>query len=100
MNTEKTVSHTPAPWSYSQGVEEMIMQAHFNVSIPMRPHTVPIAKCFSLTMNLQEAEANARLIAAAPDLLKMLEQAVARMKHSGLPFLEKFETVINKAKGI
>jgi len=64
-----TTQHTPGPWRLSSGDETEI----FSGAKP-----VARAHCGGLTsVKLPEAEANARLIAAAPELLAALEEMYA-----------------------
>jgi len=63
-----TTQHTPGPWRLSSGDETEI----FSGAKP-----VARAHCGGLTsVKLPEAEANARLIAAAPELLAALVEMV------------------------
>ena len=71
-----TTQHTPGPWRLSSGDETEIFSG-------ARP--VARAHCGGLTsVKLPEAEANARLIAAAPELLDTLERFVTAC-HAHLP---------------
>ncbi len=69
------MTHTKAPWRLNAGDETVVMAGSLKVAR---------AYCGGLTaINLEEAEANARLIAAAPDLLAALidaEQALISAK--------------------
>jgi hypothetical protein len=59
------MTHTKAPWRLNAGDETVVMAGSLKVAR---------AYCGGLTaINLEEAEANARLIAAAPDLLAALK---------------------------
>jgi len=61
----ENMKHTPGPWRLNAGNETEIMSARRNVA---RAH------CGAMTgIRVDEAEANARLIAAAPDLLAACE---------------------------
>ena len=93
--------HTPGPWwadfdgeNTFDGVE--IQQVG-------RLHYVPVANVPVDYTDREEREANARLIAAAPDLLEALDEAIEWDSHDdmGWPalWLEKAETAIAKAKG-
>lgn len=73
-------SHTPGPWfvngreSYTKYVEARIGGGLLQ----------EVAAC-GPTEQQEQQEANARLIAAAPDLLEALQQAVTSMQDSGYP---------------
>lgn len=93
MNTP----HTPGPWVVRH-------LTGFPIMIATQPDFdgfgVPVADCSKRNLPA-EAEANARLIAAAPDLLAALESLVCVASHEGLPFdLEPARDAINKAKGV
>ena len=61
--------HTQGPWRLNAGNETEIMSARRNVA---RAH------CGAMTgIRVDEAEANARLIAAAPDLLAACEEILS-----------------------
>jgi hypothetical protein len=70
MPTTQTATHTPGPWDIdARGQGRPIIMAHHS------PHG-PMAVCeMRYKPTLEEAEANARLIAAAPDLLAALRDA-------------------------
>ena len=64
MNTQ----HTPGPWNYSGPCE---ITGRYSIF-----HNGPLAYCADTTAKPGDGEANARLIAAAPDLLAVLQEAV------------------------
>lgn len=64
MNTQ----HTPGPWNYSGPCE---ITGRYSIF-----HNGPLAYCADTTAKPGDGEANARLIAAAPDLLDVLQEAV------------------------
>ena len=82
MNTQ----HTPGPWWHS-GLEVG--------TVPMM--MVKVAKVSGA--NHQEAQANARLIAAAPDLLEALKDALCALECCGKDYLaaSKAQAAIAKA---
>jgi hypothetical protein len=61
------MSHTPGPWEWSVDVD----YSHFNVIARDTGGVLSIAKAFRQGdgLPIRERECNARLIAAAPDLL-------------------------------
>jgi hypothetical protein len=95
--TDKKVGHTPGPWRYDSREDED--NNDFEI------HTPEFEKWVALVKSSQvgdSGEANARLIAAAPDLLEALEQVI---RH-GLIEQDGYETVlrqvhsaISKARG-
>lgn len=70
--------HTPAPWHYSEEV------SRHGTRLVFGPDNHLVADAGRVHQRTDvETEANARLIAAAPDLLKKLETAIAWIE--GLP---------------
>ena len=65
--------HTPGPWSVTARSNNMIDVIHANRA----PGAITLALCRVQARQswLKEAEANARLIAAAPEMLEALETA-------------------------
>ena len=65
--------HTPAPWRLNAGNETLVMGSN------QRP--IARAECGGTSgIGLAEAEANARLIAAAPDMLEALRAIATYMR--------------------
>lgn len=87
-----TTQHTSGTWRVSAGNETEIMADKRNVA---RAH------CGGMSgVGLAEAEDNARLIAAAPDLLAALEElCLAPNKHRPEEYWEAARAAITKAKG-
>jgi len=94
METEHATStlaqHTPGPWNVTAGLN------HFYVRTPERY----LAKTSG---DDTEAQANARLIAAAPELLDMLRACSRVFNDPGFTdragYGERINAVINKAEG-
>jgi hypothetical protein len=94
-----TDKHTPGPWRLNAGDETRIMAVS---------KTVADAKCGGMTgIRLREAEANARMIAAAPDMMAALQYAVDHYGKPGGPWnvpsdpggwLDRARDAIGKAK--
>jgi len=63
-----TTQHTPGPWNYSGPCE---ITGRYSIF-----HNGPLAYCADTTAKPGDGEANARLIAAAPDLLELARQIV------------------------
>lgn len=69
-----TQEHTPGPWIAKPG------PTRWNVTTSATPRTYNVA---AINTERTEQEANARLIAAAPDLLKMLQTVVDAHDYKG-----------------
>lgn len=86
--------HTPGPWKVHKGV--------CNYHLILSCDDVEISECGG-NFTRMDHQANANLIASAPELLEQLEHAVNELEHSGYyhdhPSLVKMRSVIAKAKG-
>lgn len=81
------MSHTPGPWTV-----ETHRDVRWVVAVDKRI-------CEFAYINAHE-EANARLIAAAPDLLAALQRAIPEIAVVGMPeLLEQARDAIKKARG-
>ena len=69
--------HTPGPWDHH--VDNQSEYTH-TITAVSRPATSPI---IADVVKHPSSEANARLIAAAPDLLEQLEDLVEQVRDSG-----------------
>ena len=80
MMTQKQ-QPTPGPWEVNGALSVWSPGAHSNIATASEPrgkHTsIGYEECGIGSPNLYEAVANARLIAAAPDLLAALELVLA-----------------------
>lgn len=91
-----TDKHTPGPWSvYRNNVKEKYGACHDNIFI--KKGNDIICELFS------ENDANARLIAAAPDLLAVLEHIaghadMARTCANDAGRIKSLENIINSAR--
>lgn len=82
QTTERRPSHTPGPWSNERIWDTPETRIHAR-----RDGGVPVALAEVFTMwNPGEKEANARLIAAAPDLLDALRELLAAWMTSMPPY--------------
>lgn len=101
-----STKHTPGPWSVSARCNNMIDVYHHN----KQPGAITMALCRVQARQswVSEAEANARLIAAAPELLKELQRLVrllelpisdGRVSVPGLATLNAAKAAIAKATG-
>ncbi len=80
--------HTPAPWVFEKG--QVGNKSDANLPI------LPVATIETYALSGDSAEANARLIAAAPELLEALELAV---KNPDGQWYDVAQAAITKAKG-
>ena len=72
--TQTSTAHTPGPWAVER---DRSITAWTPPGSPCALPTITLAKVYSGgARSLAEADANARLIAAAPDLLTSLQQLV------------------------
>ena len=77
-----SAQHTPGPWRIKSD------PMHFDTLTTVEGGAIGVRKPFGVQMivqvggdsDFQEAEANARLIAAAPELLDLLNRAVRRLE--------------------
>lgn len=95
--TTKKAQHTPGPWKVSRTGEELQISA---ISTPGY-FAVIRGACAGAH---EQGEANARLIAAAPELLEALEELVgwlaeARLEMGGHIGLDDARAAIAKARG-
>ena len=87
-----TTKHTPGPWRIESGPYYRAIRVDFEVIADMRQ----IGRSFN--------ESNARLIAAAPDLLDALENVIESwglglLPHEDSEALDQARAAITKAKG-
>lgn len=94
----ETTKHTPGPWAISQNNPRLVK----HLSGPVLAECGPV--------NTEEAQANARLIAAAPELFDALNKLLSRAEyhldrsatHDGLMNVDAIvdaRAVLAKAKG-
>lgn len=97
--------HTPGPWVYGPDIEAflageaVIPQVIQSTSkqFSMQPH---IAAIGGLIQSTEEIEANACLIAAAPDMLVELKQALYIYEQNGFDdHAERLRLLINRIEG-
>lgn len=72
MNTK----HTPGPWQYD-GMWSLIMAGKYEIAAI---HAARFAEETSRRKRLDEVQANARLIAAAPELLEACKRALSAIE--------------------
>lgn len=89
MGTETKVGHTPGPWT-QQAAAMRNVEAQF----PAGPETIAVALDIGRTDetwgNTRQVVANARLIAAAPELLEAAQFAINVAHTCDCPFGEAF----------
>lgn len=116
MKTETKVAHTPGPWRFAPGEDNQVYDAA-NTDAPIcgaicDEDGLHIARIWS---DVPEAKANAHLIAAAPELLRILE-AIDRFWGDGVcpapvwpgaylseedvPISDLVHLAVNRARGI
>ena len=89
--------HTPAPWRLNAGNETLVMGSN------QRP--IARAECGGTAgIKLAEAEANARLIAAAPELVEalayLLEQTIEQDERHGIGLTEGEQEAADIARAL
>ena len=86
------MNHTPGPWKHGEGV------CNHKVYSVAQPEKDEIVRCYGDTP--EEAEANVRLIAAAPELLEALRK-IERMPwpNGESPYALVARSAIAKATG-
>lgn len=87
------MEHTPAPWEVKYG-------AASEIHIESSRGTIVV--CDGLFGKQEDIEANARLIAAAPELLEALKMMVKMVCRTELEYLSEVNAAcvaINKAEG-
>jgi len=92
MTTEN--KHTPGPWYAESGHEQRNGQLYWQVT---DGNDAIMQNQFCWCQGSQEA--NARLIAAAPDLLKALEIALVWLDYEGKYDVQGIRSAIAKARG-
>ena len=99
------MNHTPAPWTFTPPEEWIIYDDHYQSECIIEGDDMSIAELCGHVGEI-ETEANARLIAAAPELLDMLidaadwiEQAQKDFRLEDCGVLESSLEIIQKATG-
>lgn len=102
----KTANHTPGPWSVTKwetGKSIQVCTPHDGFGTGPRFLILPelSENCFVNGHTLEEYEANARLIAAAPELLEALKESLSYIENDrpGCLLIEDIKAVIAKAEG-
>lgn len=93
------MSHTPGPWTYD---DESVTGSVWSGNAPSGAW--PTGVCVASVLgDSAESEANARLIAAAPELLEALEECLEWIRQNGRPptseLRQRVENAIAKARG-
>lgn len=94
------MAHTPGPWAAS--LSEHVLDGNRIVSTRVNgPRRGIVATAYAHERNVDECDANARLIAAAPELLRCLESATELLKSEPLLVntVRSFRRAIALAKG-
>jgi hypothetical protein len=108
---QTTTKHTPGPWQVGRGIDDAHMCEVMTAAYAERPNLSPSHKLVCRTwapdgqplasfigFSRRECLANARLIAAAPDLLAALE-GVLRVADRATDEFDAARAAIAKAKG-
>lgn len=90
MKTKTT--HTPGPWHTGQGLAARIIYA-------ANGWAVADAKLFHFKHGIGDEVSNARLIAAAPDLLEAIQLLILPKGTTFMAAVEKARAAIKKATG-
>lgn len=103
MATKEAVKHTPGPWRYENKIDKRADgYVRCEQTLPGAEFGVAVAR---VTGEGPEARANARLIAAAPEMLEALNLLVGELETSRpnewrlMEFKRAAELAIAKAEG-
>src|SRR5687767_11509124 len=100
------MKHTPGPWTVEEfNADDLQSPARFNGPVVVYAdadcdiHPVADCSCNHTCRESDEAQANARLIAAAPDLLEACKKTLGYLTTRGaVPDLERLRQAIAKAE--
>lgn len=96
MNNQLTFRGTPGPWQYEGG-------DNHSIEVSIGDTTASIDRCDKNTGNYmierEEMESNGRLIAAAPDLLSVVEEFIHWAQVGGIkhPLVHDAKSAVEKA---
>ena len=77
-------AHTPGPWTIHESAFSSALVKELHIGTPTRTAACVYDDCAAGILVRSEVEANARLIAAAPDLLAALECILKRYESAGV----------------
>ena len=94
--------HTKGPWSVCLTIQSGVV-THWHITGPKYGSIYPVCNhTMEVMPNVDEQRANARLIAAAPDLLDALKRMVLEQEREGfgdeLPDIKQAKEAIAKAE--
>jgi hypothetical protein len=96
---KQKATHTPGPWS----LNDFVFSKDKPIALPIGLGTNQRAFGLSYDMGKEESEANARLIASAPDLLSALVRLVGEARAAGIipqeDCIVQADAAIRKARG-
>lgn len=104
MTTQETTKHTLGPWSIG-GVITVGKSGAIQILAPKGPHIGAVRFSENPLLGLERAEANAHLIASAPELLVVIKELYGNWReYTDTPndwseLNEQVETAIAKAEG-
>ena len=93
--------HTPSPWRTIESANTT-MRTVVGPDFPGQGYIADVNLCRTNDAQDVDGEANARLIAAAPELLAACQQTLAyflRSQQSHAPEVKALQSAINKAEG-
>lgn len=94
-----TAQHTPGPWSVEKCVANHLHPYYEQGTIIQTVDSEVADECIATIEVSERDEANAYLIAAAPELLEALEGLVENIPHHDSVSWDKAHAAIAKAKG-
>ena len=96
------MKHTPAPWKLTlinPGPSKGSVFEHWRIGNEEAGNAI-VAECYDWTLNKSERDANARLIAAAPELLEALEGLIHSVEHEVEPHGRMVDGIVNASAAI
>lgn len=91
---ENKTKHTPAPWKTNIRNKQSVNSIGLIIEPNGHSDTTPIA--FSLGFSSEECIANAKLIAAAPELLELLKNALTVIPYGNETLVNKITNTLNE----
>lgn len=98
----RTAAHTPGPWAVDTRFHDSRSRGFIRAGLDPLPgadQPVAVARACYMNRPLAEVEANARLIAAAPSLLKLVESRLVCRDGCGHLWCDAARVVLAKVVG-